>query len=858
MQEGATPAAPNTTAPNAIDRDSRPTIAPPGEIANPSTANVDPRADKPEPAAGVAYPFVPGSLPADRARPVGVPRTAVPPVIDGQLDDAIWRTAVVLRDFYQTQPGDNTRPSKPTETLLAYDAKNLYIAFRAADDRAGIRATVARRDGIFDDDHIGIFLDTFNDNRRAYFLAFNPLGIQADGIYTEGGRTDFNVDLVFDSKGVVTDDGYTIEVALPFKSLRYEAGKNKLWGVHIHRRIKRLNNELSSWMPGYRDRTGFLNQAGRITDLEGVATERQLEIIPTLTLSETSRRVRTYGSAVSGDPGRLVNSPLALDPGVTAKLGITPTVTLDFTLNPDFAQVEADQTVVTANQRFPIFFPERRPFFLEGIDIFQTRLNVVNTRTIVDPDFAAKLTGKRGRYLFGLLLASDNAPGNYSEDERTGIRQSFETNSFDARSRLLDRNSMVGVLRLKRDVGSNSSVGLLATSYNFVDRRNQVGGFDGRFQVDPKTTFEFQVTGTTSRRYFFNPESDPTYDVNSFDVGDRRRENVFRTGNGFGYTYALDYTGRNFGYFISGVGRTRDYRADVGFVPRTNTNQHRAAVRFSDDPDAKRRIISRRFTNNTSVSFDWQGRTQNWENSSEVILDLQRDSTFGFGIDAGYERLFEGEFGARRGAGRTGAFAGSDPERSTYNGTGFVFADTRPTKRFGGEIVFIYTLNAFDFDFGAGERFPRVSPAALRDPDSPLDPGPGTALRVEAELEFQPVDKLSTSLDYTRSRLVRKDTKLTAFDDNVFSLRATYQFTRFTFFRARLDYSTLSTAFRPQLLLGYAPNPGTSLFVGYNDDLQRNGFNPFVTEGAPVLEPGFRRNGRTFFIKASYLIRRSL
>src|SRR5262249_20404104 len=151
-----------------------------------------------------------------------------------------------------------------SEVLLGYDAKHLYIAYRAVDEPSKVRATVAKRDQIWDDDYVGIFLDTFNDRRRAYALFFNPLGVQADGIFTEGGGEDYSIDIVMESKGVVTENGYTVEIAIPFKSLRYEAGREKLWNAHFFRRIKRLDNELDSWMPVSRDKSGSLNQAGQL------------------------------------------------------------------------------------------------------------------------------------------------------------------------------------------------------------------------------------------------------------------------------------------------------------------------------------------------------------------------------------------------------------------------------------------------------------------------------------------------------------------------------------------------------------------------------------------------------------------
>nr|MBA3806164.1 carbohydrate binding family 9 domain-containing protein [Acidobacteriota bacterium] len=777
-------------------------------------------------------------LPPEKANPLRVPRLEKPPVIDGRLDDDAWKGAAVLKDFYQVEPGDNTAPSKPTEVLIGYDTRFLYVAFHAYDERDKVRATIAKRDAIFDDDYVGLFFDTFNDKRKAYEMNFNPLGVQADGVLTAGINEDFSVDMVVESKGSVVDDGYIVEVAIPFKSLRYEAGKDVLWGVHFYRRIKRFNNELDMWMPISRDISNWLAQAGHITGLEGISTERTLEVIPSLTLSETGKRKSTIPSSILSanrgmiDPGKFVNEPVKFDPGVTVKYGITPTVTLDFALNPDFAQVEADQTVVTANQRFPIFFEEKRPFFLEGIDIFRTQILAVHTRSIVDPDIAAKLTGKLGRNSFGLLLASDNAPGNFSRDELS------EPDFFRRNERFVDKNAYIGVLRLKRDVGKENSIGFLATTYNFIEKHNQLAGFDGRFKLNKVTTFDVQVLGSTSRFPFYNP------DLN---------KRVYRTGNGFIYAYALNNDGRHFGFNYSGVGRTRDYRSDVGFNRRTNTNLNELFLRYNSEPNPKARLISWRFYNNINTNFDFQGRMQRWNDDAQIRFNFPLQSFLAFAVQGGYERVFEEEFGPRRNLIRSGQFAGEDSERSAYRKGVYMYGGTTPSKKYSIFVFVARDWGILDFDFGAGPRFPRVSPGALVNSDARQDPGSGNGWHVESNLVYQPTDTLRFSLDYNKDRLVRNDTGRVAFDDNIFALRGTYQFTRFTFARARIDYDTLAASVRGQFLLGWAPNPGTAFYAGYNDDLNLNGFNRFSNN----LEPGFRRNGRTFFIKMSYLFRRS-
>ena len=777
----------------------------------------------------------------NKKEPVRIPRLTAPPVIDGQLDDGVWQDAAVFGDFIQTQPGDNVAPTHPTEFMMAYDEKNLYVAFRVIQDRDKVRATVARRDNIFNDDYVLMYIDTFDDQRQAYVVFFNPLGIQADGTYTEGRGEDYSVDLIMESKGVLTSDGFTIEAAIPFKSLRYEAGKNKNWGLSIFRRVKYNNNEYNSWTPHNRSVNGYLNQAGKITGLEGIETTRQLEINPSFTVSQSGRR---SAYTFDGDPaGRYVNEGVRGEFGMTAKFSLTPTITLDFAYNPDFAQVEADAPVSTANQRFPIFFAEKRPFFLERIDIFQTPMNVVNTRAIVDPDIAAKLTGRRGKNTFGLMYASDNAPGNYSLDEREALlicqNDRGVSGPLCPNERFVNKNADIGVFRLKRDVGRQHNIGAFATTYNFVDRHNHVGGFDGRFRLSERLVTDFQIIGTHSRRSFFDP-----------DLGSNR----FRTGNGFGYRVYLERTGRNLYMNYLATGRTRDYRTDVGFVQRTDTNYLGSYIRYETDREAKKSIIYKRLINESNVSYDWQGRSQLVQSNTQGMLAFQRQTYVGGGMELGYERVFEHEFGQRRSATKQGAFFGPSSERSSHRQEAYGFVETTPVKQLFALLVLSYNWGVLDLDLGNGPRFPRVSPVALTlGQNAPYDPGPGEMLFIESSVRYQPTTALQVQLNYNRRRLIRDDNGETAFDENIYSLRSTYQFTRDIFARLRLDYSNVSTRLRPQFVMGWTPSPGTAVYLGYNDDISYNGYNPYTR----LYEPGFSGNGRTFFIKASYLFRKS-
>lgn len=808
-------------------------------------------------------------LPTEKRNPIKIAKFSASPNIDGKLDDEMWKSAPVLKDFLQTAPGDNVAPSKLTEVMLGYDETHLYIAFRCFDEPDKIRATLAARDNVFGEDNVRVWLDTYNDQRRAYVLGWNPLGIQQDGIFTEEQGSDFSVDIVMESKGAIENWGWSVEVKIPFKSLRYSAGKGKMWGFNAARNIDRFNDEFDSWLPDDRNISGFLIKHGKITGLENIKVERTLEIAPSITLSESGRRKRTiFASTVNNlppgaliDPGRFVNEKLDQDIGVNFKLNITPNVTLDAAYNPDFAEIEADEPVVTANQRFPIFFEEKRPFFLESSEIFQSELQTFYSRTIVDPDLALKLTGKTGKNSFGFLLASDNAPGNYSEEERNDpiFRPSRE---------FLNKNAFFGVARVKRDFGRQNNVGFFGTMRVFPRQRNFTGGFDGTFKLNQNLSTSFQIVATHSRRNFYDAETDRA---------------PYRTGNGLGYFWNLDYTAKNFGFIIEASGRSRFYRADAGFTRRVNTNNILFGSRFSTDSKPEAKLIRVDIRPFARINYDWKGRSQDISVGSRIQFQLQGNLFIGAEAGASYERLFEEDFGARRTATRSGAFFGA-PERSAYQPYIEFNANKTISKRLSVRASIETTWNDFDFDFGNGfgsgfeTRFPRVSPAFsnylnspdyseyLRaratnpfDPDNfppdspPLDPGRGQSFDLQAGFTYKPTDPLNISFDYTKSKLTRYDTDRAAFDANILSLRSTYQFTRFIFARMRIDYDSLGSNVGGQALLGWNPSPGTALYAGYNDNLNYNGFNQFTGQ----LEPGVRRNNRTFFIRASYLIRKS-
>ncbi|MEO7673994.1 MAG: DUF5916 domain-containing protein, partial [Pyrinomonadaceae bacterium] len=704
-------------------------------------------------------------IPPEKARPQSVPKIALAMTIDGRPDEESWKTATVFKDFYQTYPGDNTAVSKPTEVLMMYDEKHLYIAFKCWDEKDKIRATVAKRDEVFGEDNVRVWLDTYNDQRRAYVLGFNPLGVQQDGIYTEGRGADFSVDIIMESKGVIEDWGWSVEVKIPFKSLRYSAGKGKMWGFNVARNIDRMNDEFDQWLPDDRNVSGFLIKHGKITGLDEIKYERTLEIVPSITISETGSRVQANEIAA----GRFVNQGIKQDIGVSLKYTISPNITLDATVNPDFAEIEADAPVITANQRFPIFFAEKRPFFLEGQDIFQTPFQIFYSRQIIDPDLAAKLTGKIGKTTFGFLAASDNAPGNYGENEINN------PNTFRRISEFVGKNATFGALRVKRDFGKENNIGFFTTYRSFPEQKNLVASVDGRIKINPKLTSQFQLIGTHSRACFFENDFEPILDPvqaqrnrdicatgripNTSDINQTPgTNNRYRTGNGVGYYFNLDYTEKNSGWFLEAGGRSKDYRADAGFTRRTNSNFAFFTHRSSTESKPKASIIRVEWRKFTGVDYDWKGRLQGWNLGNNFKFALQKNIFISAEAGIFYEKIYEEEFGLRRGVTRGGQFAGL-PSRGTWQQ--YVSGNINQTvnERFNYGLFLGYINNSYDFDFR----------------NSPQDPQPGKQFDAEIFAEYKPIDPLRTSISYRKARLVRNDNRVRSFDSDLVVVRSTYQ-----------------------------------------------------------------------------------
>ena len=465
------------------------------------------------------------------------PRTDTPPDIDGRLDDVAWRTAATITEFTQQAPLEGAPATEDTDVYLAYDSDHLYFGFHLHyTDPSIMRANRVDRDTSWADDLITIYIDTFLDQQRAYDFDLNAYNVQGDGIVnTSGGGTrgfpippaDRTWDALFHSATSIVADGYIAEMAIPLKSLRYPQrgpGEPHRWGFQIVREIKGKNEENAVWAPMSRDVAGFHRQMGLMEGMTDFSTSRNLEFLPTFTGIDFGSLDRS-----SGGWNDLGMNPEA---GLNVKYGVTSNLTADFTLNPDFSQIESDQPQIEVNQRFPLFFSELRPFFVEGAEIFDLPgpVTFVHTRTIVDPTWGAKLTGKAGRFTIGLLSAEDEAPGNVG----------------DVDDPLFGETAQNFIGRVKYDVYSESHVGALFTDRSFMDSSSRLGGIDGSFRLSRTMSTNFRLIESRHR-----------------DL-----EGVDRSGHI--YDASITSNGRNLRWFAAAYELTPDFRTDVGFARRVD------------------------------------------------------------------------------------------------------------------------------------------------------------------------------------------------------------------------------------------------------------------------------------------------
>ncbi len=711
--------------------------------------------------------------------------------VDGQLDDLAWEEAALLEGFTQFNPIEGSEATQRTEVLVLVDDDAIFFAVKAFDDDpSGIRATLSERDGFtYTDDYVRFILDTFDDQRRAYVFTVNPFGVQHDGLWNEtGGSTgrrgrgmfspiDDNPDFLWESDAELTEWGYQAEVRIPFKSLRFPELEEQSWGLQVERKIQRNGYE-SSWAPISASVANRLTQAGKLNGLRGLDMGLFMEVNPFVTGSRN-------GALDANDD--FVHADPTGEFGFNATYGITSNLTLDGTFNPDFSQVEADAGQVQVNERFALFFPEARPFFLEGTEIFGMPKQLVYTRTIQNPITGGKLTGKVGGLNVGYLGAVD------------------ETFAADA------DNVYVNLLRARADVGASSTIGAVYTDRTTsASEFNRVAGADARIQLGGRYTLTLMGARSFTNDPSFAERLDGT-------MGSVRFERAGRT---FQFNAEFEDTQEGFS-------------PGSGFFQRVGTSQVNSRASYSWF--GRRGALLESVAPSLEAKAFWD-HDRFWGGKGFEEGELQLSTRFGFKnnvtIWANYQMTrfvfqpeqYEGLFVQDVG----GAVAPFRPDQDLF--------DLLPSMTVG------IWLNKWEKIRG-NVRMTR-SQRPIFDRSYGVAVEPANSLSGEARLNLYPTSSLVAEIGANWSRLTRRTDGVEHSNAIIPRVRVRYQFSRALFLRSIFEYGSqealalqdgatglplvscggsgcfaragrVNNDFRIEGLLGYEPSPGTVFFFGY-------------------------------------------
>jgi len=708
-----------------------------------------------------------GGQPVDT---MSIPRVAEPPELDGVLAGRPAGAAVV-KDFRQNQPGDGSPASEATIAYVSYDDKHLYVIFDCQ-DRGGVRAALSKRENIADDDRVVVYLDTFHDRRRAYEFAVNPVGVQRDGIRTEGQTTDYNFDTVWRSEARITDRGYAVLIAIPFSSLRFSAADNQRWGIALGRYIAR-RGETSFW-PYITSRVnGFVRQMADLDGIRGTSSGHNAQLVPYGAFTGSHYLDPNLAAFAQSEEARL---------GLDAKAVFRNAFTLDTTINPDFSQVESDDLQVTVNQRYEVFYPEKRPFFTENANFFGTPERLFFSRRIVDPRFGGRLTGKAGGWALGAIVASDR------------VHTSSNVGVADA---------AVGVMRLQREIGRDSFVGVAATSRDVGPASNEVAGIDTLIRLSPTWILSAQAIG-------------------SFDRTSTREK------RGSAFNAAISRGGRHFTYNSSYRERSPDFSARLGFIQRVDIRTTDQYVAYYWIPE-RGPLLSFGPVASASIGWDYAGRRQDWSVQPGLSFHFRRQ----YGLSLFHTDSYE-----------------------LFNGVEFRgFNDT----------VSAYTNQSNRMSFSASlsrAETPNYSPPAgvapflgeSRSANVGMTLRPTRRLRIDEEYYFN---------HFTNTAAVAGSAIGSTIFTNHFSrTKVNMQFSRALSVRAIIDYTslepdpsliayTLSKGLRGDVLITYLVNPFTAFYAGYTERYDNLEIDPT----GPTLRPlptASALSSRQLFVKISY------
>jgi hypothetical protein len=724
-----------------------------------------------------------------------VPKIDRPPILDDFLDmkpgPAVEGKMIKLEGFTQRLPYDGQPVSQHTEAYLAYDDQHFYAVFLAFDSNPElIRARMTPRENFRGDDKVDLFLDSFHDERRGYVFTCNALGVQMDGRWTEsrsGGNFDSSFNALWHSEARITDQGYIIWMSIPFKSLRFPSLEEQDWGLVLIRWIPR-NNESSTWPWATTKIDGRLNQGATMLGIKGIAPGRSIQLIPYGFL-------RSFRALDDRDPDNVtfVEKNFEPDAGLDAKFVIKNKFALDVAVNPDFSQVESDQPQVTVNQRFEVFFPERRPFFLENADFFETPINLFFSRRIADPQFGVRLTGKQGPYAIGALVADDQSPGKavLPDDPLSGTRAGF------------------GVIRVNRDIAREANVGILFTDREYESGHNRVGGIDTRFKLNPNWVTTLQAAASSTRSL-----ENETYNGSAY-LAELRRE-------GRQYTQRTEYLDISPGF-----------RTESGFVRRTNIRSVTQEVDYKFRPEGKSLVAWGPSVEALGI-WDHDGTRLDWEVESEFSFEFTGPTSFGYQFTPGKERLrpedFNGleenlDFSKRR----QGLFFSSQYFAPVNVSTRYFWGREINLVPPVGQLPVLANANAAEFEL------------TLR---------PNRHLRNDNTYILSRLTTMENGENIFNNHIFRS--KWNWQFNREFALRIILQYDTILSNSTQTRLETEKN-FNVDFLFTYLMNPWSALYVGYNSNFSNIDLMPFGTGNRIVRVDDFLHDSRQFFVKFSYL-----
>ncbi|MGH9836806.1 MAG: DUF5916 domain-containing protein [Blastocatellia bacterium] len=743
----------------------------------------------------VFYQLVPAQTPANDRPQLNLPRLQRAPLLEDFLEmkpgPEIEGQMAKADNFIQNEPRDGEPASQRTEAYLGYDDKNLYIIFVAFDNEPGkIRARLEKRENAFDDDFVEVTLDTFHDRRRGYMFWSNPLGVQAEGIWTEDeGEPDWSFDTIWQTRGQRTKEGYVVWMAIPFKSLRFPAESQQSWTITLLRVIPRIN-EWAYW-PRISSRVeGRLSQAGEVNGLRDISPGRSVQLIPYASF-------RSFRALDASEPNRAqFLRDRQFDGGLDAKFVLKDNFVLDVTVNPDFAQVESDEPQITVNERFEVEFPEKRPFFLENSDFFQTPINLVFTRRIADPQFGARLTGKSGPYSIGALLIDDQAPGRNRAPNDP----------------LTDNRARFAIARISRDIFKQSSIGAIFTGREFQNSYNRVGGIDGRLKLDRNWVAGFQAVTSATRRL----------------DGERL--------SGQAYNVSLKRSGRQLNYDFEYEDISPGFHTESGFVQRNDIRTIDQSVNYNFRPEGKVLVSwgPRVFHEQT---WDHRGTRLDWIVGLSMRAEFTGRTSVGFLNFLNRERLRPADYSAL-----------TQNQDFASNGKGIDFQSS----------YFRWLTIGGEYSRWAGINYapPAGKPPFHTDKSQGnlnVTVRPTVRLRIDNTYLLSRMVNRYNGAAIFNNHIIRS--KWNWQFSRALSLRAIFQYDTLL---ANQKFTALETRknFNADLLLTYQLNPWTALYVGYNSNLQNLDLiaTPRGTEIARTTDR-FINDGKQLFVKFSYLFR---